>query len=612
MECPVALRQSFLRRAREAFTIGLLTKAEGELVASKQELHTFLKAAYSLAVTHKWLGTPPEAVAEATEACLKALAKFHDYDSEAPDKDSLCAEIMRLVVRVKLLLGVEPFKNSESGSFIPDDYRNADDASVNFTQEGFTRTMRRFEQYHASLCEATNKCKGSADEMDGARGCITALGTTVDGLTTACKTEANSAAEAKQPASDSPKAHLHQRSELGTTVESTDELGSSWQNFSSILGTPANTTKRGCQSINAIASSASNESGEMFEVIQAGIETLDTGEEGKPTGAGEILGSLSHLVLRTSSSSLGGSFGSQSSWEKADLNLFAATKQVSFFNRGMGQRTTSADSDGSFQFLETLDSESADSAGDHASQGDFKDLSGPQPLERHHAVSVDSASLKPAPMGAPHPNSPQPVPGPLASTETSTESSFKILQEGPVELQSSDGAPASEESAPARSNRLCYHCVNGGGAVAVAVPERQYSLSQQDYQALLAGICHDCMLRRFHSENTQFKLKKHGTAHSKRELAFLSIAHTPLGFISFVEKKVQRRQLQDRNGQFSFILSIRRPPFKVFQSHWTLDGQGDRRLHRGDYGLAGQAKSCDMGEVSTPGRKAKQVRGLHL
>lgn len=507
MECPIALRQSFLLRAREAFTIGLLTKAEGELVASKQELHTFLKAAYSLAVTHRWLGAPPETVAEATEACLKALARFHDYDSDAPDKDSLCAEIMRLVVWVKGLLGVEPVKRSESGSFIPDDYRDTDDASVNFTLEGFARALRRFKRYHASLCEATDKCKGSADEADGARVCITALGTTVDGPTTAWKTEACSAAKAQQRGTDSSTAHPHREPELGATVGSTDELGSSWQNVSSILGTPPNAATRGLQSIHAKASST-NGSGEMFEVIQAGIETLDTGEDEEPTGAGETLESLSQLVLKTSSSSLGGSFGSRSSWEKADLNPSAATKPVSFLNAGMGQRSKSADSDGSFQFLETLDSESADSAGD--------DLSRPQPLGSHRAISAHSASLKPAPVGAPHPNSPPPVPGQLASTETSTDSSFQMLREGPMEPQSSDGASAGEESAPERRNRLCYRCVNGGAAAAM-VPERQYSLSQQDYQALLAGVCHDCMLKRFYSEKIQFKLKKHRTAHSKCE-----------------------------------------------------------------------------------------------
>lgn len=500
MECPIPLRQSFLLRAREAFTIGLLTKAEGEPVASKQELHTFLKAAYSLAVTHKWLGAPPETVAEASEVCLKALAKFHDYDSDAPDKESLGTEIMRLVGRVKGLLGAEPFKNSDSGSYIPDGYGNTDDVPANFTLEGFARTMRTFKQYHASLCEATDKCKRAVDETDGASVCITALGTTVDGLNIACET----AAEAKPRGADSSTADLCQKSELGTSVGSTDELGSSWQNFSNILGIPANKINRERQSINATASSTSNGSGEMFEVIQAGIETLDTGEDGKPTRAGGSLDSLSQLVLRTSSSSLGGSFSFQSSWEKTDLNSTIATKPVSFINVGIGQRSKSADSDGSFQFLETLNSESADSA----SQGHFKDFSQPQSLERHHAVLVDSASLKPAPIGARHPSSPHPVPGQLASTETSTESSFKMLPEGPMDLQS------GEESISERRNRLCYLCINGDAAAGV-VPERQYILSQPDYQALLAGVCHNCMLKRFYSERIQFKLKKHRTAYSK-------------------------------------------------------------------------------------------------
>lgn len=537
MECPLALRQSFLLRAQEAFTIGLLTKSEGELVASKQELHTFLKAAYSLAVTHKWLGAPPETVAEATETCLKALVIFHDYDSDAPNKESLCLEIMHLVDQVKGLLGVEPFKNSESGSFIPDDYRNTSDPSVNFTLEGFARVIQRFKRYHASLCEATNRCKGSADKTDGARVCITAVGTTMDDLNTACKTEACSSAEAKQPGGHSSTAHLHHRSELGTTVGSTDELGSSWRYSSSNLGTPANMTTRGLQSIHAVASSTPNGSREIFKVVQAEIETLDTGEAGKPTGAGETIESLSQLVLRTSSSSLSGSFGSQSSWEKVNLNPSAARKPASFLD--LYQRNKSTDSNGSFQFLETLDSESVDSAGNHAPQGDVKDLSRPQPLGSHHAISVDLASLKPSPVGAPNPNSPQPIPGPLASTETSTEGSFKVLHEDPMGLQNRDRASMSEERSPVRSNRLCYCCINGG-ATAGAVPERQYSLSQQDYQALLAGVCHDCMLKRFSSEKIQFKLKNHRTAHSKCELALPSTVQAALGFVSSAEKSITK------------------------------------------------------------------------
>lgn len=546
MECPVALRQSFLLQAQEAFTIGLLTKAEGESVTSKQELHTFLKAAYSLTVTCKWLGAPPEPVAEATEACLKALAKFYDYDSDAQNKESLCMEIMHLVFQVKKLLGVEPFKNSELGSFIPDSYRNMDDTSVSFTLEGFAQVMQRFKQYHASICKETSKYKRSSDELDGPRVCITALGTTVDALNTACKTEAGNIDEPKKQDCNSSMAHPHEKFELCTTTGSTDELGSSWQNFSSISGSPVNETKpidgsdSGLQSSkNMGAFSTSNRSSERFEVTQAGIDTLYTEEDEvtqqNPPRTGETLESLSQLALKTSSSSLSGSFRSQSSWEKIDspLNPSAAAKPVY-----MGVDRKSADSDGSFQFLETLDSEVPDSAYDHmlsnrTSQGDFRGLTRPQPPESHYN---DSAPVKLAPnVGPPQLSRPQPIPGQLASTETSTESSFEMLRESPAE--GGDEVSRSRDDTPGRKNPSCYCCVNSSTTAGVA-PEKQYSLSLQDYEALLAGICHECMLKRFYSEKIQFKLKKHRTAYSKCEFDSMSISWVWLIYSSSIVQKI--------------------------------------------------------------------------
>ncbi|CAI5672289.1 alpha-protein kinase 1 isoform X1 [Oreochromis niloticus] len=219
VECPDSQRQSFLQQAQEAFTIGLLTRAEGDLVTSKQELHTFLKAAYSLTVTHKWLGTPLEVVAQAVQACQNALSSFYSYcHAGTQDKDSLCTEIMHLVTQVKLLLRVEPFLNSDKGSFIPDSYRNVKDTSVNFTLAGFAKIMRRFQKYHKSLCETTNThCRDAKDEleMDRGRPCITALWTTTGTL----NTEA-------QGGSHSSSVHMPQK------PESTDILDSSWQEVS--------------------------------------------------------------------------------------------------------------------------------------------------------------------------------------------------------------------------------------------------------------------------------------------------------------------------------------------------------------------------------------------
>ncbi|XP_018529772.1 alpha-protein kinase 1 isoform X1 [Lates calcarifer] len=605
VECPDSQKQSSLLEAREAFEIGLLTKAEGEQVTSKQELHTFLKAAYSLTVVHKWLGTLQEIVKQATQACHKAFAKFHDYcHADNQDKDSLCAEIMHLVAQVKQLLQVEPFLNSDKQSFIPDSYRNIINTSVNFTLEGFSKMMQRLQKYHASLCETTHSnCKGTKDEIDGARLCITALGTTIGTLNTACNTEAcsvsNDTPKREEPynrGSDSSAVHPLQKSDLCTTQRSTDNLGSSWQNVSlsnsgsswrsssgytgssaievganarnqsclttevndersdSILQLTDKNKKRnldGCNSIvssdtvprfaiSATSSSNVSSDSEKFEVIQAGIETMVTEEDWmiaaagaaqKPSGAEGAPQSLSQLTLKTSSSSLSDSFSSQSSWEKISADLNSPTDRKpqpsSLSKAGTNQSSKSSESDGSFFLMETLDSATSDLAHDpmyknHTSRGEFRASSKPQPLESLNIdpnadTEIDSVSVKPAaksPLATPHPNLSQ-----YASTKTSTESSFEMLEENQSEHQHNEVSITEKVNVSHRKNPLCYSCLNHS-TVGSVVPKRQYLLSQQDYQALLAGVCNECLLKRLHSDKTQFKLKEHKTVHSALHLKF--------------------------------------------------------------------------------------------
>ncbi|XP_031706566.1 alpha-protein kinase 1 [Anarrhichthys ocellatus] len=594
VECPASQRQSFLLQAKEAFSIGLLTKAEGELVTSKQELHTFLKAAYSLTVAHKWLGTPPEVVAQATQACQKALANFYDYcNADTQDKDGLCAEIMHLVTQVKLLLGVEPFLNSDKGSFIPDSYRNIKDTLVSFTLKGFAKVMQRFQKYHASLCETTNtNCKRTQDVIDGARLCITAMGTTIGTLNTECSTEACKASpKGEEPqqkySSKSTAVHPPQKSDLCTTLGSTDNLGSSWQNFSlSSSGSPrpssssftgsravereANARNQSClttdvdgrsdsilhfadENKSAVSSqtvpryvipatSSSNASGdsEKVEVIQAGIETLGT-EEGwmtdgvapRPPASEGAAQSLSQLVLGTTSSSLNDSFGSQSSWEKITTDLNSPTirkpQPSSLSKAGTSQSSKSPESDRSFFLLETLDSETNDSAHDpthkkQTSGGESGDLFKPRPLESLNVnpnmhTEVDSVSVKPTTKNSSATTVSQFAPEQCASTETSTGSSFEMLEEHQSGDQHSEVTSSENIIAPQMKNPLCYSCLKHS-TVAEVVPETPYLLSQQDYQALLAGVCHECLLKRLHSDETQFKLKTHRTAHSALHLKF--------------------------------------------------------------------------------------------
>ncbi|XP_017277538.2 alpha-protein kinase 1 isoform X2 [Kryptolebias marmoratus] len=577
LECPPPQRASFLQQAREAFAVGLLTKADSDLVTSQQELHTFLKAAYSITVAHKWLGAPQGVVTKAAQACQKALANFYDYSRAATqDKEELCAEIMRLVGQVKVLLGVDPFPNSDKGSFIPDSYRNVKDSSVNFTLEAFSKIMQRFQKYHASLCEnTTRRCRGAEDEADGARLCLTALGTTADTLGTECRADVD---QPQRKGSVPSSGHPPSDSDTCPTVESSDQLGSSWQRLSpSSSGSPrppghgANMSNQRCittesddgrsadenqkerphgrdSSISshagpksaASSSFSSKDPGDLekFEVMQAELETVDTERDWmaigvaqkQEAGAGGDLRSLSQLTLKTSSSSLGDSFSSQSSWEKipSGKNSPACGKpQPSHLSKPeTGQRSMSSDSNESFFILETEDSEPSLLDLDATKKNQWKvgAPSEPRPLENSNINSnmeteVDPEPVKPATSSssAAQYNRSQPVPDQCGVTETSTDDSFQMLEVDENGLQLSE--LTSTENVPQRKNPLCHSCRSHSTAAAVA-PVKQFLLSKQDYQALLAGVCQECLLTRLCSDKTQFKLNSNKTAYNALHLKF--------------------------------------------------------------------------------------------
>uniref|UniRef100_A0A672GPC9 Alpha-protein kinase 1-like n=1 Tax=Salarias fasciatus TaxID=181472 RepID=A0A672GPC9_SALFA len=548
VECPDSQKHSFLLQAEEAFAIGLLTKAERDVVTSQQELHTFLKAAYSLTVTRKWLGTPPNVVAQASQACQVAIEKFYQYcQPTTEEKTSLSAEIMHQVAQVKSLLRVEPFENSDKGSFIPDSYRNIEDISVKFTTEGFSEMIQRFERYHASVIETYDaNCGGAEDEAHGSQLCIAALKTTAPNAEHNTETgQVKTPPEEKLPDRSSSSGHLPHN--LHPNVENKDELGlscqsisppssgSPWPNSGGVIANAA--VRQGANVCNQIyvdtepddsesdsvpqpadentmpnspgrdsgvssqappnsskpptsSSSASTDSG-GFEVIGAEIEMKSTGE----------LVSLSQLTLRSSSSSLGDSFGSQSSWEKisADLNFSSSGKRepISQSKAGTGQRSKSQDSDGSFSFLNTNVSEKSNSAPDHM---DKNHTSGQEASSKHKHVKSSNVD-------------------PKAETETDSEhGSFEMVED--IHIKQEPSASACEKANPPQEkNPLCFSCLNHS-TFTDGSPAGQFVLSQQDYRALLAGVCHECLLKRLHSDKTEFKLKTLSTACNALHLKF--------------------------------------------------------------------------------------------
>nr|XP_057921566.1 alpha-protein kinase 1 isoform X2 [Doryrhamphus excisus]XP_057921567.1 alpha-protein kinase 1 isoform X2 [Doryrhamphus excisus] len=476
--CPPTERKPFLLQAKKAFEIGLLTKADGEVITSKQELHTFIKAAYSLAVTHKWLNGSSEAVTHASLACQEALASFYHYcHPDTQDRGGFGMDVMQLIARVKLDLQVEPFLNSDGRSFIPDSYRNTSDRLVGFTMEAFSKLLERFQKYHVSLCKTTKaKCKAGKEEEDGAGMCMTALATTVGAFNTECTTEAC------KPSEDAP-----QPPDSG----SIDGLSSSWQKLSlksslfpqlSSSGGYSGRSVAGPQNVGSAtflkserpdSSLCSSRGSDKFEIIEAEIPTVDSDvpddDRGPEAGAPQ---SLSQLILR--SSSLSNSFGSKSSGENTSSVSRSRTA-------GTHQSSKSSDTSGSFFLMRTQDSETSDLEYDPVFEWEF--LGMPKPVETQNVA----------------------IPEQCSSTESSTEDSHGIPEEFMVGLES--------------LNPWCHSCLKHGAFARVA-PDGKYSLSQEDYQSLLAGVCHECLLKRLHSNKRKFKLDRYSTAHSALHLKF--------------------------------------------------------------------------------------------
>ncbi|KAK7910183.1 hypothetical protein WMY93_014867 [Mugilogobius chulae] len=472
IHCPSSQRRFYLLQAREAFEIGLLTKSSTETVTSIQELHTFLKAAYSLAITQKWLGANPAIVNQAKQACKEALGHFYNYcNAQNQDRDALCSDIMQLIGKVKDFLQVSSFANSDKQSFIPDSYRNIKEPPVDFNLEKFAKIILKFKKFHATLCEMNRHCKSANGEQ--AKFCITALGTTIETVNPECSTQAS----------------LHNASK-----SSSDDLGSSWNKISlsnsprfssgsaKIQSLPTTETDDGkvnlCSGSLAKSATSSNASPHSwnFHMIQAALETLDTESENEKP------------IL-----SLSDSCGSNSSWEKlsADMN-FPRNKPML---AKIGSKSSES-SEGLFH-LETLDSETPESLHSNSNNG-FPNISTGNPL----------VAAKPNLIQA----------NQCASTETSTDSSFEMVEHAKIEDQA-DLTSKNEQRNVLKEdkNNLCFNCLNGSFDKS---SEGKYNLSELDYNALLAGICHQCLLRRLHSE-TSFQLKEHKMAYSVLNLSLL-------------------------------------------------------------------------------------------
>ncbi|KAF1632626.1 Alpha-protein kinase 1, partial [Eudyptes filholi] len=194
-DCPPEKRKFYLSEAKESFEIGLLTKNDESPITSKQELHSFIKAAFCLTTVHRWLYGESEKLREVSQLCKEAMGKLHSYSSsftEEEEKGMLAKEIMSLITSVKNRLQVESFPNSDARSYVPDSYKGTVENPILPREVNFEKILAKHSQHHLSVCEVfENTCKihktAPGETQVGA--CITTLRTETKNIDTACATE---------------------------------------------------------------------------------------------------------------------------------------------------------------------------------------------------------------------------------------------------------------------------------------------------------------------------------------------------------------------------------------------------------------------------------------
>lgn len=119
------MKNLYLCEAKEAFEIGLLTKKCDEPVTGKQELHSFLKAAFGLTTVHQRLYGEKETVLAASQLCSEVMGKLYTFStsSKSQEREAVSQEIMSVISRVKEHLQVQSFFKLDDKSYVPEGFK---------------------------------------------------------------------------------------------------------------------------------------------------------------------------------------------------------------------------------------------------------------------------------------------------------------------------------------------------------------------------------------------------------------------------------------------------------------------------------------------------------
>uniref|UniRef100_A0A8C4W8A4 Alpha kinase 1 n=1 Tax=Gopherus evgoodei TaxID=1825980 RepID=A0A8C4W8A4_9SAUR len=195
-ECPPEKKKFYLSEAKESFQIGLLTKKENDPVTSRQELHSFIKAAFCLTTVHRRLYGESKKLCEVRQLCSEAMEKLYTYSTspftEDQDKETLAKEIMSLIMSVKEHLEVQSFSNSDARSYVPDSYKGGAEKPILRGEVNFEKLLEVHSQHHRSVSEVfESTCRSQETRHREAKvgACITALKTETKNVDTMCTTE---------------------------------------------------------------------------------------------------------------------------------------------------------------------------------------------------------------------------------------------------------------------------------------------------------------------------------------------------------------------------------------------------------------------------------------
>ncbi|KAL2780765.1 alpha-protein kinase 1 isoform 2, partial [Daubentonia madagascariensis] len=181
-DCPPGMKNLYLCEAKEAFEIGLLTKRDDEPITGKQELHSFLKAAFGLTTVHRRLHGETGTVCAVSQLCREAMEKLYTFStsSRSQDREALSQEIMSVIAQVKDHLQVQSFSSLDDRSYVPESFKCRLDKPILHGQVDFQTILETYSQHHTSVCEVFESTCGDSKnrQKDTKTGvCITVLKT---------------------------------------------------------------------------------------------------------------------------------------------------------------------------------------------------------------------------------------------------------------------------------------------------------------------------------------------------------------------------------------------------------------------------------------------------